>query len=66
MKPAVSRLRAEGFKIQILNVRQNAQRAYEAGVRTIPTLILRVNGEEVQRITGRANDARIRDLCRGL
>lgn len=66
MKPAVSRLRQEGFKIQIVNVRENNERALFAGVRTLPTMILRVNGEEIQRITGRTTEAKLRDLCRGL
>lgn len=66
MEPAVRRLRKEGFKVQVVDVSRNHEQALFAGVRRLPTMVLRINGEEVSRITGRTTENRLRDLCRGL
>jgi hypothetical protein len=66
MMPAVSQLRSEGFKIILINVRAERGKATAAGVRRIPTIVYRENGEEVSRITRRITESGLRDMCRGL
>lgn len=66
MMPAVSRLRSEGFKIILINVRVEGDKAAAAGVRRIPTIVYREDGEEVSRVTRRISESGLRDMCRGL
>lgn len=66
MKPVVDRLRKEGFKVSLIDAGRQRERAMSAGVRRLPTSIYRVNGEEVDRVSGRMTDWAMRDLCRGL
>lgn len=65
MKPAVSRVRSEGFKIVLVDVSQQQEQAIASGVRRIPTCIYRRDGEEVFRVRGRVSANRLRSMCRG-
>lgn len=52
MRPVVSELVREGYRVQFRNVRNNQNLAMEYGVRSVPTFVYIRDGEEVRRKTG--------------
>ena len=52
MKPVVSEVRREGFRIQTVNIRKASELAEKYGVHRVPTFIHVVKGKEMKRKTG--------------
>jgi S1-C subfamily serine protease len=61
--PLVSRLKREGFPIQIIDADQNVFRCQQHRVISIPTFVLLIAGREVDRIEGKPPEQELRRMC---
>jgi thiol-disulfide isomerase/thioredoxin len=62
MNPIVSRLEREGLPIRKVDVDQQRSLAQQFNVRSIPTFILVIDGEEVTRIVGGTTESELRRM----
>lgn len=60
MEPTISRLRAEGVSIRKLNADQETQKSETLQIKAVPTLLLFVDGQEVDRWEGVASYERLK------
>jgi len=52
--PVMEEIASEGYNVQKVDVDSNTELSQKYGIRSIPTVILTVNGEEVSRKVGNA------------
>jgi len=62
MSPMVERLAQEGFPVQKVDIDQQKDLAQQYNIRSIPTFVLVVRGQEVTRIVGATSEAQLRRL----
>jgi len=65
MEPTVRRVKAEGYKVRIVDVRTNASEAMKHRIRSIPTFVYVRGGEAGRRRGGGLSAEGLRDMCRG-
>lgn len=63
MKPIVSQLRRQGFRIRDIDVDKNRSLAQKYGISGIPTFVFVQNGSEVHRFSGGTSADQLRKLC---
>ena len=52
MEPTIAQLQQRGIHVEKINIDYELDRAKQAGVQSIPTLVLAQNGQELKRISG--------------
>jgi len=52
--PVMEEIASEGYSVQKVDVDSNTELSQKYGIRSIPTVVLTVNGEEVSRKVGNA------------
>lgn len=63
MKPIVTQLRRQGFRLRDIDVDKNRPLAQKYSVRGIPTFVFIQNGSEVHRFSGGTSADNLRKLC---
>ncbi len=63
MSPVVHKLQQQGYAIQKVDVDQQQKLAQSFGITSIPTFVLVVNGQEVNRITGPTSEEQLRRMA---
>jgi thioredoxin 1 len=63
MKPIVSTMRRQGFRMRDIDVDRNQPLAQKYGVRGIPTFVFLQNGKEVHRFSGGTSADNLKRLC---
>lgn len=63
MKPIVTRMRRQGYRMRDVDVDRNRKLAEEYGISAVPTFVFLENGSEVNRISGGTTSRRLRALC---
>ena len=64
MEPAVAELKREGFRIKRIDVRRHSKAADEYEIRSIPTFVYVVDGNEIRRTKGAMSTNSLRELWR--
>ncbi len=64
MEATVVRLRNEGFRVRVVDVRAQPTIAWRYKIRSVPTFVYEINGEEIRRRTGRLSLASLRQMYR--
>lgn len=64
MQPTYDDLRMAGFPISKVDVNRNQQLAQEYRIRSIPTFVYVVDGQEQRRITGTTSKDRLKGIAR--
>jgi thioredoxin 1 len=65
MKPVVSTMRRQGYRLRDVDVDRNRQLAEQYGVQAVPTFVFLENGSEVNRFSGGTTPENLRRLCAG-
>ena len=65
MYSTVAELKQEGYDVRTLDVRNNMSTAQQYGIRSVPTFVYIVDGQEVRRITGPTSKNRLIGLWHG-
>jgi thioredoxin 1 len=63
MKPIVTSLRRQGYRLRDVDVDRNRELAEKYGIRAVPTFVFLENGSEVNRFSGGTTSEQLRDLC---
>lgn len=63
MKPIVTALRNEGFRMRDVDVDKNRALATQYGINSVPTFVFVENGSEVNRFSGGTSPDKLRELC---
>ncbi len=63
MKPIVTDLRREGYRLRDVDIDQNRGLAQKYGISAVPTFVFVENGSEVDRFSGGSSAERLRRLC---
>jgi thioredoxin-like negative regulator of GroEL len=63
MKPIVTQLRRQGYRLRDIDVDKNRGLAQKYGIRGIPTFVFVKNGTEVHRFSGGTSADELRKLC---
>lgn len=63
MKPIVSQLRRQGYRLRDIDVDKNRSLAQKYGISGIPTFVFIKNGSEVHRFSGGTSADQLRKLC---
>jgi thioredoxin 1 len=63
MKPIVTQLRRQGYRLRDIDVDKNQSLAQKYGIRGIPTFVFVQNGSEVHRFSGGTSADSLRKLC---
>ncbi|MEX0978380.1 MAG: thioredoxin family protein [Pirellulales bacterium] len=63
MKPIVSRMRRQGFRMRDVDVDRHRKLAEKYSVRAVPTFVFLENGSEVNRFSGGTTPEHLRRLC---
>ena len=63
MKPIVSQLRRQGYRLRDIDVDKNRSLVQKYGISGIPTFVFVKNGSEVHRFSGGTSADQLRKLC---
>ena len=63
MKPIVSRMRGQGYRMRDIDVDKHQDLAQKYGIRSIPTFVFVENGAETHRFSGGTSPENLRKLC---
>jgi thioredoxin 1 len=63
MKPIVTQLRGQGYRMRDLDVDKNRSLAKKYGIHAIPTFVFVENGAEVNRFSGGTSAEELRKMC---
>jgi thioredoxin 1 len=63
MRPIVSSLRREGYRLRDVDVDRDRDLAEKYGIRSVPTFVFVENGGEVDRFVGGTTAEHLRRLC---
>lgn len=63
MKPIVTQLRRQGYRLRDIDVDKNRSLAQKHGIHGIPTFVFVKNGSEVHRFSGGTSADNLRKLC---
>jgi thiol-disulfide isomerase/thioredoxin len=63
MKPIVTRLRNQGYRMRDIDVDHHRELAVKYGISAVPTFVFIENGSEVNRLSGGTTAEHLRDLC---
>lgn len=63
MKPIVTDLRREGYRLRDIDIDNNRALAQKYGIRAVPTFVFVENGSEVDRFSGGTSAEHLRELC---
>lgn len=64
MGPVVSNLRRQGFHVTTKNVKLNPKLASSYNIRSVPTFVYILDGEEVRRKTGYQTEESLKSMWR--
>ncbi len=63
MKPIVSNMRRQGYRMRDIDIDRNRALAAQYNVRAVPTFVFVENGSETNRISGSTSPENLRKLC---
>lgn len=63
MKPIVTQLRHQGYRLRDVDVDKNRKLAEKYGIRAVPTFVFVEHGSEVNRFSGGTSPEKLRKLC---
>jgi thioredoxin-like negative regulator of GroEL len=63
MKPIVTRMKGQGYRMRDVDVDRQRALADKYGIRAVPTFVFLENGKDVNRFSGGTTPDHLRSLC---